>query len=396
MTMGLPASRVDEMLATVGLTDVEAARQLRNYSLGMKQRLGIAHALLGDPQILILDEPANGLDPGGIRWMRGLLRSYADRGGTVLLSSHLLHEVELIADRIVMIGNGRIVANGDRASLVELGGGAVTIVRSPDHARLGAVLAQAGLTSPRHGDGFHVLAAPEVVGRVVAEHRVALSELRVQHDALEDVFLALTAADARDAIDRRVVINLMTSSRPTSPRPESPAMTSLIATTTTSSIGSLGPIDRPIPIETLIAVELRKTFNTRAGRWLAGTIVGGAALVMLVMIVVGLVQDRTFALVDMVQFANFVPMGLLLPVLGVLAVTGEWSQRTNVVTFTLEPRRGRGPCGQACHGRNLGHRGERGCVRNRVRGPGRVRPARRRRRVGCVGGDVRPRSRCFT
>lgn len=99
--------------------------------------------------------------------------------------------------------------------------------------------------------------------------------------------------------------------------------------------------DQPIPLDRLVKVELRKTANTRAGRWLLGAIVGGAAVVMLIMIAVGLIQDRTFAVKDLVQFANFVPMGLLLPVLGVLSVTSEWSQRTNVVTFTLEPRRSR-------------------------------------------------------
>src|SRR5215210_2801153 len=99
-TMGLPMSRVEEMLALVSLDETEAKRRVRNYSLGMRQRLGIAHALLGDPSVLILDEPANGLDPAGIRWMRGLLQGYADRGGTVLLSSHLLYEVEQIADEM--------------------------------------------------------------------------------------------------------------------------------------------------------------------------------------------------------------------------------------------------------------------------------------------------------
>ena len=108
--MGLPDSRVDEMLDLVSLDQTEAKRRLRNYSLGMKQRLGIAHALLGDPSVLILDEPANGLDPAGIRWMRGLLKGYADRGGTVLLSSHLLNEVEQIADEMILIGRGKIVA----------------------------------------------------------------------------------------------------------------------------------------------------------------------------------------------------------------------------------------------------------------------------------------------
>ena len=110
--MGLPRRRVGEMLEAVSLTPAEASRRVREYSLGMRQRLGIAAALIGDPRVLILDEPANGLDPAGIRWMRDLLRSYADRGGTVLLSSHLLHEIEVIADDIVMIGNGRIVIPG--------------------------------------------------------------------------------------------------------------------------------------------------------------------------------------------------------------------------------------------------------------------------------------------
>ena len=106
------------MLDLVVLNDTEAKRRVRNYSLGMRQRLGMANALLGDPSVLILDEPANGLDPAGIHWMRGLLEGYAERGGTVLLSSHLLHEVEMIADEMVLIGRGRIVAQGDKAELL--------------------------------------------------------------------------------------------------------------------------------------------------------------------------------------------------------------------------------------------------------------------------------------
>src|SRR4051812_15707460 len=105
-TMGIPSRRVAEMLDMVSLTGGEADRRVGGYSLGMRQRLGIAVALLGDPAALILDEPANGLDPAGIRWMRDLLRDYADRGGTVLLSSHLLHEIEVVADDLVMIGKG--------------------------------------------------------------------------------------------------------------------------------------------------------------------------------------------------------------------------------------------------------------------------------------------------
>src|ERR671938_559221 len=127
--MGLPAGRVDDVLDLVGLSSSEATRRLRDYSLGMRQRLGLAHALLGDPEVLILDEPANGLDPAGIRWMRDLLRGYADRGATVLLSSHLLHEIEVIADDIVMIGLGRIVSQGTKTELLQAAG---TVVRAAD------------------------------------------------------------------------------------------------------------------------------------------------------------------------------------------------------------------------------------------------------------------------
>ncbi|SHI88860.1 ABC-2 type transport system ATP-binding protein [Tessaracoccus bendigoensis DSM 12906] len=112
MTLGTPQNRVDQVLEQVGLTAREANSRVGTYSLGMRQRLGVGHALLGNPEVLILDEPANGLDPQGIHWMRSLLRGFADAGGTVLLSSHLLHEVQMIADRIVMIGQGRIVADG--------------------------------------------------------------------------------------------------------------------------------------------------------------------------------------------------------------------------------------------------------------------------------------------
>jgi len=117
MTLGLPRSRVDEVLELVGLTAQEARRPFRGYSLGMRQRLGIGHALLARPRVLVLDEPANGLDPQGMHWLRGLLRELADAGCAVLLSSHLLAEVERIADRIVMIGRGRVLAQGTVAEL---------------------------------------------------------------------------------------------------------------------------------------------------------------------------------------------------------------------------------------------------------------------------------------
>ncbi|WP_328808531.1 ABC transporter ATP-binding protein [Nonomuraea montanisoli] len=122
MMLGLPRSRVGESLELVGLTGKESRRAVGGYSLGMRQRLGIAHALLGRPEALVLDEPANGLDPQGIQWMRGLLRSLADSGCAVLLSSHLLHEVEQVADQIVMIGRGRVLARGSVAELARGGG----------------------------------------------------------------------------------------------------------------------------------------------------------------------------------------------------------------------------------------------------------------------------------
>ena len=154
--MGLPSGRVEEMLEVVSLSPAESDRRVRDYSLGMRQRLGIAAALLGEPEVLILDEPANGLDPAGIRWMRDLLRDYANGGATVLLSSHLLHEIEVVADDLVVIGNGRIVAQGTKAELLASAG---TLVRTPEVALLGAALAVAGIDF-RHGDQAQAATPP--------------------------------------------------------------------------------------------------------------------------------------------------------------------------------------------------------------------------------------------
>ncbi|WP_183093272.1 ABC transporter ATP-binding protein [Nocardioides stalactiti] len=201
LTMGLPSSRVDEMLALVGLTDAEARRRLRNYSLGMKQRLGIAHALLGDPEVLILDEPANGLDPAGIRWMRGLLKGYADRGGTVLLSSHLLNEVELIADEMILIGHGRIVAQGDKKTLLQgARGSATSLVTSLDNAALGAELHRRGHLVEPMGEGLKVHVPTDEVGRAALEAGIVLTDLRSGGVGLEDLFLELTSATAREGV----------------------------------------------------------------------------------------------------------------------------------------------------------------------------------------------------
>jgi len=202
-TMGLPKARVDEMLDRVSLTERESERRVRNYSLGMRQRLGIATALIGDPEVLILDEPANGLDPAGIRWMRDLLREYANQGGTVLLSSHLLHEIEVIADDIVVIGNGRIVAEGTKADLLAAAG---TVVRSRSVAALTRALAVAGIPSTITTDGaVHTDADAAAVGEVALAAGIALTELRSADGAgLEEMFLELTAESQRETTQEGV------------------------------------------------------------------------------------------------------------------------------------------------------------------------------------------------
>ena len=195
--MGLPASRVDEMLDLVSLSPDEAGRRVRDYSLGMRQRLGIATALIGEPEVLVLDEPANGLDPAGIRWMRGLLRDYADRGGTVLLSSHLLHEIEVIADDLVVIGNGRIVAQGPKTELLR---GAGTFVRAGEREVLARALADSGVTSSSTGDDALLAHGDaELVGKIAFGAGLPVIELRPADGAgLEEMFLRLTAQTQRD------------------------------------------------------------------------------------------------------------------------------------------------------------------------------------------------------
>lgn len=196
-TQGVPSSRVDEMLHLVSLTETESRRRVRNYSLGMRQRLGLANALLGDPQILILDEPANGLDPAGIHWMRTLLRHHADRGGTVLLSSHLLNEIEIVADELVVIGHGRIVAQGTKSELLA---GAGTRVRSLDDTALHAALQTEGVAArPSDTGGLVVDATAETVGRAAAARGIVLTELRTADGAgLEQMFLQLTEQTQRE------------------------------------------------------------------------------------------------------------------------------------------------------------------------------------------------------
>ncbi|GAB77693.1 ABC-2 type transport system ATP-binding protein [Austwickia chelonae] len=202
--IGAPKGRVAEILTTVGLSDKEANRRCGGYSLGMRQRLGLAHALLGEPRVLILDEPANGLDPGGIRWMRDLLRNFADQGGAVLLSSHLLKEVEHVADDIVMIGKGKIVAQGSKAELLAAKDGKhsvqVQAVDTEGTVALDAALRAQGIDIIAvEGELLTVGAASAEVGRIALDAHVALRRLaESQPEDLEDMFLALTADTSRE------------------------------------------------------------------------------------------------------------------------------------------------------------------------------------------------------
>jgi ABC-2 type transport system ATP-binding protein len=188
------------MLDLVDLDTAAARKRVGQYSLGMRQRLGVANALLGDPQLLILDEPANGLDPVGMRWMRRLLRDFASRGGTVLLSSHLLHEVEAIADRFVIIAGGRIVAQGTPQELV--GVHARTRVRSADDHVLRRALRHQSIDVSLTDDGALLAdASAEAVSDVALAAGVAVRELGATGDGLEQLFFQLTENGARDEHD---------------------------------------------------------------------------------------------------------------------------------------------------------------------------------------------------
>jgi ABC-2 type transport system ATP-binding protein len=196
-TMGVEEKRVEDLLDLVGLERSAARKRVRQYSLGMRQRLGIANALIGEPEVLILDEPANGLDPEGMRWMRGLLRDFAERGGTVLLSSHLLHEVDAIADRLVIIGGGKIVAEGSKEELLSDAG---TLVRADDGEALGRALTTAGLEARESEGGLLVDAEPRAVGAAAQAGGVALIHLAPAGDAgLEQLFFDLTTSNGAGA-----------------------------------------------------------------------------------------------------------------------------------------------------------------------------------------------------
>jgi ABC-2 type transport system ATP-binding protein len=196
--MGMPDGRADEVLEIVGLTSKEGGGRIRGYSLGMRQRLGLASALLGDPAVLILDEPSNGLDPAGIRWMRGVLTSFAASGGTVLLSSHLLLEVEAVADDLVIIGRGKVLAKGSAAELLATKG---TAVRSLDDDALSRALTIAGFDVTRVSDGLSTSAPVADVGRLALEAAIVLIDLHPASNAgLEELFFSMTAQHGREDV----------------------------------------------------------------------------------------------------------------------------------------------------------------------------------------------------
>jgi ABC-2 type transport system ATP-binding protein len=190
---GVPTSRVDDVLALVKL-EHWGRRKVKTYSLGMKQRLSLACALLGDPDVLILDEPANGLDPEGIRWLRDLLRSLSARGRTILISSHVLAEIAQTVDDVAIIQKGHLVAHGTLEELTARGAGVVR-VRTPTAERLRDLLTAAGLrASIEEPDRLSVEGIPEKVGEIAAQNGVVLHELRADA-TLEQVFLELTGRE---------------------------------------------------------------------------------------------------------------------------------------------------------------------------------------------------------
>ncbi|WP_246063280.1 ABC transporter ATP-binding protein [Blastococcus colisei] len=198
---GFPLSRADEVLVQVGLADA-GDRRAGGYSLGMRQRLALATALLGDPSVLVLDEPANGLDPEGIQWLRGFLRHLAhDQGRTVLVSSHLLSEVEQTVDRVVIVGAGRLVREGSMEQLRSGADGAGTVlVRSPEVARLAEVLAADG-AQVIHEDGTLTVSGstPAEVGRQAFAAGIELHELRSRTSGLEEIYFQLTSGSEQFA-----------------------------------------------------------------------------------------------------------------------------------------------------------------------------------------------------
>ncbi|NDW06833.1 ATP-binding cassette domain-containing protein [Jiella sp. 40Bstr34] len=190
---GLGKARVDKMLDLAGLSNAATSRP-DQFSLGMYQRLGLATALLGDPDVLVLDEPLNGLDPEGIRWMRSLMRSLASKGRTILFSSHLMSEMEITADNLIVIGNGRLIADSSLAEFIKAHTSTVVLVRTAAREQLARALSDAGMRFKAiASDTLHVAGAdPSCVGGMAAKEGITLDELTTIREPLEKAFLRLT------------------------------------------------------------------------------------------------------------------------------------------------------------------------------------------------------------
>lgn len=190
----IPTSRVAEVLDTVGLTAV-AKKKSKGFSLGMGQRLGIASALLGDPEILMFDEPVNGLDPEGIHWIRNLMKTLAAEGRTIFVSSHLMSEMALTADHLIVIGQGRLLADTSMADFIHQNSRSYVRLRSPQQERLRDVLHAEGLVAVESGNGTLEIdgATTEALGELAARHAIVLHELSSQRASLEEAFMQMTA-----------------------------------------------------------------------------------------------------------------------------------------------------------------------------------------------------------
>jgi ABC-2 type transport system ATP-binding protein len=193
-THGISDRRVDDVIGLVGLTDV-ASKRVGGFSLGMGQRLGIAVALLADPATLILDEPVNGLDPEGIRWVRNLLKGLAAEGRTVFVSSHLMNEMAVTAEHIIVVGRGRLIADVDVEEFVRSASTSTVRVRSPEAGRLAELLAGPDVTVAPGEDGAMRVAGltPASIGDLARDHGVAIHELTAENASLEEAFMAMTA-----------------------------------------------------------------------------------------------------------------------------------------------------------------------------------------------------------
>lgn len=199
----LPDRRVDEVIDLVGLTAVARSKP-KSFSLGMGQRLGLAGAILADPKALLLDEPANGLDPQSIHWLREFLRFYASQGREVLVSSHLLSEIQLMADDVIVIAKGKLIASGTMGDFVSRSTKSSVLIRCTDRDALGAVLKTRGMPSEPEGvDGLSVIAdSTDVVGDAAHHAGVLVRELTMRRASLEEAFLELTADDEQFAFGR--------------------------------------------------------------------------------------------------------------------------------------------------------------------------------------------------